>query len=223
MYDLRRQNIDEPKISQLNTYLATIRKKLHGKSEVSYYDLDVWCSKRSEIPQDIHQVFVIGYVINVDEDDPKKSIFRVSISTRFLLELAFRTTHLAADATYKLNFQGFPAFLIGVNDMQRVFHSTSLSICSGEAADDFAFVFRSVNVMIDKLMIDKLFFMSVPTYSPQILIADGAEGITNGFIAIFVLYIRIMCWAHVIRAVDKRLNVTAPKDYKNEIMVDIYA
>jgi hypothetical protein len=175
--------------------LATKRKKLHGNSEVSYYDLDVWCSLRSEILQDIHQIFVIGY-----------SIFRVSISTRFLLELAIRTGDLAADATYKLNFQGFPVFLIGVNDMQRVFHSTSLSICSGETADDFAFVVHSV-----KVMIDKLFFMSVPTYSPQILIADGAEEITNGFIAIFVLYIRIMCWAHVIRAVE-RLNATALKD-----------
>ena len=102
--------------------------------------------------------------------------------------------------------------------IQLTCHSTSLSICSGETADDFAFVFRSV-----KVMIDKLFFMSVPTYSPQILIADGAEAITNGFIAIFVLYIRIMCWAHVVRAVDKRLNVTALKDYKNEIMGDIYA
>ena len=30
VYELRRQNVDEPKISQLNTYLATIRKTLHG-------------------------------------------------------------------------------------------------------------------------------------------------------------------------------------------------
>ena len=80
VYELRRQNIDEPKTTQMNTYLANIRKKLHDRSEIGYYDLEVWCSKRSEVPEDIHQVFVIGYVIIVDENDPKKSIFRVSIS-----------------------------------------------------------------------------------------------------------------------------------------------
>jgi hypothetical protein len=38
-------------------------------------------------------VFVIGYVIIVDEKDPKNSFFRVSLSTRFLLELALKTHH----------------------------------------------------------------------------------------------------------------------------------
>jgi len=141
------------------------------------------------------------------------------MSTRFLLELALKTQHLAADASYKLNFQGFPVFLVGVNDMQRVFHCTSLSICSGETSHDYAFVFRCV-----KSMIDKLFFGGVPTYSPKILIADGAEAITNGFIQIFQeCLIRIMCWAHVVRAIDKRLNISGIKDYKDDILIDIYA
>jgi hypothetical protein len=85
-----------------------------------------------------------------------------------------KTRHLAADSSYKLNFQGFPVFLVGVNDMRRVFRSTSLSICSGETADDYAFVYRCVNSMIDKF-----FYGGIPTYSPTTLIADEAEAITN--------------------------------------------
>ncbi len=136
VYELRRQNIDEPAIRQLNNYLSTYKRKKHGKSEISYYDLEIWCSKLTNIPNDIHEVFVIGYVVKVDEEYPTNSVFRVAMSTRFLLELALKTRHLAADASYKLNFQGFPVFLVGVNDMRRVFHSTSLSICSGETGDD---------------------------------------------------------------------------------------
>jgi hypothetical protein len=116
-------------------------------------------------------------------------------------------------------FQGYPVFLVGINDMRRVFHATSLSICSGETGDDYAFVFWSV-----KTMIDKLFFGEISTYRPTILIADGADAITNGFIMAFgECLIRIMCWAHVVRAVDKRLSVSGMKEYKDDIFADIYA
>ncbi len=103
--------------------------------------------------------------------------------------------------------------------MRRVFHATSLSICSGEIGDDYAFVFWSV-----KTMIDKLFFGEISTYRPTILIADGADAITNGFImALGECLIRIMCWAHVVRAVDKRLSVSGVKENKYDIFADIYA
>ena len=40
------------------------------------------------------------------------------------------------------------------------------------------------------------------------------EAITNGFITAFlVCVIRILCWAHVVRDVDKRLNVTGIKEF----------
>ncbi len=118
------------------------------------------CGERLEIPDDIHKEFVIGYVFLVDAIDSSKSIFRVAISKRFLLELALKTRHLAADDTYKLNFQGFPVFLIGVNDTRRVFHTTLLSNCSGETGYDYTFVFLSVKTMIDKLFFkNKIIFL----------------------------------------------------------------
>jgi len=140
------------------------------------------------------------------------------LSTRFLLELALKTRHVAADATYKLMFQGYSVFLVGINDMRRVFHATSLSICSGEIGDDYAFVFWSV-----KTMIDKLFFGEISTYRPTILIADGADAITNGFImALGECLIRIMCWAHVRRNVVKKLHLVE-EEYQEEVMIDLDA
>ena len=114
MYELRRRAVDEPTLKQLENYLRVYKCKKHGKTEISYYDLDVWCSKRTKIPEDLHEVFVIGDEIIIDEIDSSKSIFRVSVSTRFLLELGLKTRHLAADATYKLIFQGFPVFLFSL-------------------------------------------------------------------------------------------------------------
>ena len=184
IYELRRQQIEEPSKRQLDNYLQTIKKKIHGKTEVRYYDLDFWCSKKSAIPCDVHEVFVIGDAIKVDENVAQNSIFKIFMSTRYL-----KARHLAADSTYKLNYQGFPVFLLGVNDMCRHFHATSLSIKSGETDEDYAFIFSSL-----KIITDKLFFNSISTYFPSILVADSAEAITNGFITVFlVCIVRVMC------------------------------
>jgi hypothetical protein len=32
-----------------------------------------------------------------------------------------------------------------------------------------------------------------------------------------------MCWAHVVRAVEKRLYVTGVKEFKGDVLVDIYS
>ena len=45
-------------------------------------------------------------------------------------------------------------------------------------------------------------------YDPNILVADGASAITNGFKNVFrdSNFIRAMCWVHMLRNVEKRLN-----------------
>ena len=101
--------------------------------------------------------------------------------------------HLCADATYKLNWHGYPVFVIGVTDAGRHFHPISISICSNETAADFEFVFSSIKQIVEKLHNVR--------YNPTILVADGADAITNGFKSVFGPgIIRVMCWAHVLRA-----------------------
>jgi hypothetical protein len=75
MYELRRRAVDEPTLKQLENYLRVYKCKKHGKTEISYYDLDMWCSKRTKIPDDLHEVFVIGYEIIIDEIDSSKVSF----------------------------------------------------------------------------------------------------------------------------------------------------
>ena len=83
-------------------------------------------------------------------------------------------------------WHGFPVFLIGVTDMHRRFHVTSLSICCNEQTEDYEFIFRTL-----KQTMEKLFNI---VYNPNILIADGAVAITNRFLNVFrpEYYVRIM-------------------------------
>lgn len=62
-------------------------------------------------------------------------------------------------------------------------------------------------------------------YRPDILIADGAESITNGFMAAFDYetandFTRIMCWAHVHRKVEEKAR-PIPQKYRQEIRDDV--
>ena len=111
-------------------------------------------------------------------------------------------------------WHGFPVFLIGVVDMKRKFHPTSLSICCNEEAKDNEFIFRTLKSVIEKLF--------TVIYNPNILIADGAAAITNGFVKVFdpPCLIRIMCWVHMLRNVDKRLNGDL-SSFKDAILADI--
>lgn len=92
-----------------------------------------------------------------------------------------------------------------------------MSICTGETSEDFAFVFNS---LIKGLL--KLFNFK---YLPKTLIADGADAITNGFMIAFGYekhdFKRVMCWAHVVRNIDKRIYVITDEVYRNSIKQDI--
>lgn len=60
-------------------------------------------------------------------------------------------------------------------------------------------------------------------YKPEALIADGAEAITNGFMNAFGYdsihsFIRVMCWAHVHRAIEIRTkSLENPKLIRDDI------
>ena len=109
---------------------------------------------------------------------------------------------------------GLPIFLTGTTDTRKKFHPYTLSICTRETGDDFEFVFKSLK--------DALLKLYQYNYKPTSLIADGADAITNGFMAAFGYkkvddFVRVMCWPHVQRACEKQ----APTTYRDDLMADI--
>ena len=104
-----------------------------------------------------------------------------------------KTSHISVDATYKLIYQGFPVLLTGTTDIMKHFHPFGLAITSHETSEDFAFVFNSLKDVASKVLDGFI-------YCPKIVVADGAESITNGFSTAFSSFFerRVMCFAHVI-------------------------
>ena len=109
-------------------------------------------------------------------------------------------------------YYAFIFYQLGTTDMHRQFHPISLSICSNETATDFEFIFVSIRKVVNALF--------TQDYKPSILMADGADAITNGFLLAFDYEsvddcVRLMCWAHVFRAVDKKTESIDEPQRKN--------
>ena len=123
---------------------------------------------------------------------------RIFFTTRRILANARHVTHLALHGTYKLTWNGFPVLMIGSTDCMRHYHPFGLALTTGETKDDYTFLCRSLQLSIEKV--------GLPPFHPTCLLADGAEAITNGFESVFgPAEKRIMCWAHVVRNVDKNM------------------
>ncbi|CAF4975592.1 unnamed protein product, partial [Rotaria socialis] len=78
------------------------------------------------------------------EDSGNK--FRVFISSVCLLNIASISSHINADATYKLVWQGFLVLIVGTTDLNKKFHPFGLAICSNEKTKDFEFIFNGIQI-----------------------------------------------------------------------------
>jgi hypothetical protein len=113
--------------------------------------------------------------------------------------------------------KGFPVLICGTTDSKKKFHPYSLTICSKETHEDYAFIFNAIKNAAKK-------FHSFE-YRPNILIADAAPAITNGFKAAFDYendeeFYRVTCWAHVERKCEEKTNCL-PQPTRDELLLDI--
>lgn len=145
-----------------------------------------WCIENREVPDDENKAFVCAYQINIDDDEPEnfpqefENVHNPVLSTRFfiatvqLLKLASKhCAILHADATYKLNWLGYPVLIIGISDMNNTFHPLGLALTRDEKSDDFEFIFKSLIIGLKRC--------SLPDLNHVDLVADAADSITNGF------------------------------------------
>lgn len=99
--------------------------------------------------------------------------------------------------------------------MHRKFHSFGVAVSTHERAADFEFIFNALKIGLRNLFDEEL--------EPEILICDAAHSIHNGFRAAFgVNKLVVMCWAHMRRAVVKKLP-TYLRDQKQrfQFMCDV--
>lgn len=101
---------------------------------------------------------------------------------------------------------GFPVFVAGTVDINSSFHPTFLALSSHEDEHSFSEFFKII--------------LQQTGQEPTHVLADGAQSITNAAIAIFPDSIRLMCWAHVVKNVDRRLK-SLDKETKAQVRREI--
>lgn len=172
-------------------------------------DLMSWCEKNKEVPSDNNKAFVIGSDSSTVQSDLR---FRFVLSTLFLLNLLKDKKKICIDATYKLNWLGFPLMVLGTIDRAKRFHPLVYACCSHETGLDFEFIFKSVKDAI-KIHFDH-------DFEPEVIIADGSDAIRNGFYNTFKsAVLDVMCYVHVLRNCCKQ--PFASKTNKSLIIEDI--
>lgn len=161
------------------------------------------------------QQFVTNHFVYVNEEDNDKSYFRFFVSTKRLLQNAIGVKKFHTDGTYKLVWQGFPILLLGTTDIDRKFHPFGACVSTKECAEDYEFIFRAVKDTVYQLFREEI--------EPEVLISDAAKAVHNGFVAVFTRCNEkeniIMCWAHLRRAVVKKIpQFLKSQQLQNEFM-----
>ncbi len=191
--NLKRQNIEIPK-KQLENYLVKYRKEKFGEQIRTFAQLLEACQQKPKLhdikDEENPDVPVVSF-----EMDSEAEVFRIFFTTRRLLEFAEKSENIQADATYKLNWHGFPVLLVGNTDKDRKFHPTGLAVTTNESSGDFSFIFSQVKQGVETL--------SDTEYQPLTLIADMLR-ISSVF---GDEYSRVHCWARILRLIDSDLKL----------------
>ncbi len=108
--------------------------------------------------------------------------------------------------------------LTATTDSEKKFHPFSINVCTNETHEDFCFIFSA--------LVDKAKQLFNHEYRANVLIADAAEAITNGFTSAFKYenhseFTRVMCWSHVHLSLLKKVSsIQSPED-QAKMMQDI--
>lgn len=187
--------LDEPDPTprQISYLLSKYRKK-ETKPIINMGDLMKWCQERAAFPSNSDDAFVIGHECSTHEGNQS---FRFCMSTPTLLEKLSNALIIATDATYKLNWLGYPLIIVGTVDNAKKFHPMIYAFSSHERTEDYEFVFQTIK--------DAIALHLKKEFKPEILVADGADAIRNAFYKVYEsAKDDVMCFAHVLRNVKKR-------------------
>ena len=99
--------------------------------------------------------------------------------------------------------------------MIKEFHPFGFAVCSNEKENDFEFIFSCLR--------DGLLNLNLQMNERElILIADGAEAISNAFLKVCGIdHNVVMCWFHMRKNVEKKLYLVEDKALHDVIMNDI--
>jgi hypothetical protein len=192
----RTRGIPEPPLPRLRGHLARLRRQLYGPATVSIAALQAWAEGKEELPEELDQPFLAAKELSHELDE--EPVVRLFLTTRRLLTNATHADLLSVDATYKLNFHGYPVLMAGVIDSDKKYHPLGVALCITETGDDFAFLCQAIR--------DSVLLSTGHDFQPRFLLADAAAAITNGAREAFGDFVRLTCWFHAAKKIEGRLR-----------------
>jgi len=105
--------------------------------------------------------------------------------------------------------------VIGTTDRTRTFHPIAIGVSSGEGTEDYAFIFDAIKNAAKSIFDED--------FKPAVIVADAAAAITAAASRSFPGIPRVVCWAHVYRAVQKKLSLIKDSDKRELLLDDISA
>lgn len=109
--------IDEPNPTERQIeYRLKIYRNQDVKPMVDIGDIMQWCQSNSSYPSNDNEPFVLA---NECSSINEPFSFRFCITTPLLLQLFIGLTTIAIDATYKLNWNGYPLIVLGTIERLR--------------------------------------------------------------------------------------------------------
>ena len=154
-------------------------------------DLMNFINEHSAEPEDPNEAYIVDHTLDVSDVIGRKPRFTVTFATKNLLQ-RINDSFIQDDATYKMNWAGYPILTHGVSTETGRFFLTHVTLSSHEDtayANNYSFVKR---ILENKI--------------PRFRMGDGAWDITNTGTDVFGgVGSRLMCWSHTYRNVRPKL------------------
>lgn len=200
-----------PTKTQLNNFVAKVRKETRGESGIKLTELKKLLHDNSNVPEDCNKAFIVDFKISDDTNNIQLNFF---VSSKKLLNNAVGKELFAADTKYKVMWQDLPVSPIGTVDKDRNFHLIGMGVSTNEKEENFTFFFKSIK----KRVLETLNALINPT----IILCDAAEAISNAFLAVFGADCLVLtCWSHVKAAIKTSIGQYFPKEMQKVVLDDI--
>lgn len=194
--NLVKKGLERPPKAKFDTFMKKLRHERYGNEKINCGQLEKWLQDNTSLPESDMEPFILNYEMNCEDKD--KLDFRFFVSTKLLLQQAIGANKIHTDATYKINWQGFPVLVIGTTDLHRSFHPIGVAVCTTEQQKDFKFIFASVKQALNNIFSAE--------FKPKYLVADAAKAIHNAGVEVFGdILLVIMCWYHMRKNVSDHL------------------
>ena len=204
----------EPSMQQLYNKIANMKKILNlSESVENTHDLREKIKDHLKVPENDIEGYV-AYNNIQDENEDEETRFTVIFATKRTLAFLKRSNCLNVDATYRLNWHGYPVVVVGCTSTSGKFFASFTALTSHEDSKTWKEIYSFVHSL---------------GVHPKYRMSDGAQAITRAGSEVFSSCPdcqdsdRLMCWSHTIRAVQAKIKPIEKLDKKisKQILQDL--